>query len=125
MKTLIPILIFSILATSCDRPDKKIKQVNMVYQNKLLETKKHYPFDNWRKSFDDVLTQYTEENCTKTKKVFDDLIDDLIGAGENVSEDTKVEFFKKAILKTNDLNDQVMKKVWKVKFIFFTPQLNG
>lgn len=79
----------------------------MVYQNKLLETKKHYPFDNWRKSFDGGLTQYTEENCTKPKKVFDNLIDDLIEAGENASENDKVELFKKAILKTNQLNDQI------------------
>jgi hypothetical protein len=107
MKILIPILIFFIFVTSCDRPDKKIKQVNMVYQNRLLETKKYYPFDNWRKGFDGGLTQYTEENCTKMKRVFDDLINDLVEAGENISDNAKVELFKKAILKTNQLNDQI------------------
>ena len=79
----------------------------MEYQNKLLSEKKFYPFGNWRKSYDDGLTQYTAENCNKAKKIFDDLIDALVDIGENASEAQKKEVFKAAILKTNQLSEEI------------------
>ena len=79
----------------------------MTYREKLLETKNGYPFHNWRRNFNEGLTQYTEENCSAVKKVFDDLIDGLIQVGENATVESKVEIFKTAIFKTNELNDAI------------------
>jgi hypothetical protein len=81
--------------------------INVNYKNKLLDAKQYYPFNRWRESYGNGLTQYTEINCNKAKKIFDDLISDLIAAGENISEEAKVQLFKKAILKTNILNDEI------------------
>lgn len=78
----------------------------MEYQAKFDEAKKHYPFDNWRESFNDGLEQYTQANCDKAKKIFDDLIVGLVNIGENASEPDKVALFKKAILATNELNQE-------------------
>ncbi len=85
----------------------KTSQTYMDYQNKLLATKEFYPFDRWRANYKDGLTQYTKENCDKTRKVFDDLITSLIEQGENTSEEQKKQLFKTAILKTNQLNDEI------------------
>lgn len=81
--------------------------ISADYQSKLLSTKQFYPFDRWRESYKDGLTQYTKENCDKTRKVFDDLIASLIKSGENASEEQKKELFKTAILKTNQLNEEI------------------
>ena len=72
-----------------------------------MATKEFYPFARWRESFNDGLTQYTKENCNKIQKVFDNLIKALIDAGENASEKQKKELFKIAILKTNQLNNEI------------------
>jgi hypothetical protein len=82
-------------------------QNNNEYQNKLLASKQAYPFDKWRQSFNDGLTQYTEENCIKIKKVFDDLINSLIEIGNNATEEQKKQLFKSAILKKNQLNEEI------------------
>lgn len=99
--------------TSVNKPENQVlkidktSQIYMDYQNKLLETKQFYPFDDWRNSYALGLTQYTEQNCDKMKKIFDDLIISLIDLGENGSENQKKELFKIAILKTNKLNDEI------------------
>lgn len=67
----------------------KAKQINVSYQSKLIATKQFYPFKNWRENYDEGLTQYTEENCNRTKKIFDDLIDSLIHIGEDANENEK------------------------------------
>ena len=85
----------------------KTKQMDSGYQNKLITTKQFYPFKNWRENYDVGLTQYTQENCNKTKKVFDDLIDSLINIGEHANENEKIQQFKKAILSTNKLNEEI------------------
>lgn len=85
----------------------KTVSIDVDYQNKLFATKQFYPFKNWRESYDDGLTQYTEENCNETKKVFDDLINSLVKIGENANEKDKVQLFKNAILRTNELNDEI------------------
>ncbi|HEY6162705.1 MAG TPA: hypothetical protein VI112_15860 [Bacteroidia bacterium] len=78
----------------------------MEYENKLNASKKYYPFDRWRQAFSDGLDQYTQENCDKTKKIFDDLIAGLIDLGQEASEEKKIALFKKAILETNELDEQ-------------------
>lgn len=79
----------------------------MEYHNRLLATKEAYPFSRWRENFDEGLEQYTEENCKKVATVFDNLINSLISLGENASEEQKVQLFKIAILKTNELNNEI------------------
>ncbi|OYU96635.1 MAG: hypothetical protein CFE21_09285 [Bacteroidetes bacterium B1(2017)] len=66
-----------------------------------------YPFNKWRESYTEGLTQYTEENCQKIKQVFDDLITSLIEIGNQASEEQKIQLFKRAILKTNQLNEEI------------------
>ena len=79
----------------------------MAYQDQLLKAKDSYPFTNWRGYYEQGLTQYTEENCNRIKQFFDELIDSLIAIGPAASEGAKMELFKTAILKTNDLNDEI------------------
>ncbi len=79
----------------------------MSYQNKLNACKDAYPFNRWQASFSSGLEQYSTENCDKVKKIFDDLIAALISAGENAAEKDKVELFKKAIVSSNQLNNEI------------------
>lgn len=81
--------------------------VTNEYQNKLLATKQAYPFDKWRAQYNKGLTQYTNENCHKIKKVFDDLISSLIANGSAATEEQKIQLFKIAILKANQLNEEI------------------
>jgi hypothetical protein len=82
-------------------------QIYINYKNKLLASKAFYPFERWRENYNEGLTQYTKENCNKIKKVFDDLITSLVEIGENAGEEQKKQFFKTAILKTNQLNEEI------------------
>lgn len=93
-------------ATKTEKTDST-NQNNNEYQNKLLATKEIYPFDDWREGYNDGLTQYSAKNCNKIKKVFDDLITSLIEIGNNASEEQKIQLFKTAILKTNQLNEEI------------------
>lgn len=77
------------------------------YRKGLMAAKEFYPFDRWRDSYNDGMTQYTKANCNKAQQVFDDLIASLIEAGPNASEAQKKQLFKTAILKTNVLNEQI------------------
>ncbi len=79
----------------------------MSYQERLSTVKENYPFERWRQSYDDGLTQYTQENCDKAKAIFDELINGLVTAGEDSDEATKVALFKKAIEQTNVLNKEI------------------
>ena len=91
--------------TSCQDTIKKTA-IQMTYEEKLLKCKAGYPFTKWRKSFDDGLEQYTEENCNKAKNVFDSLLSSLIKLGENAPQEQKIAFFKKAVLALNTLNEE-------------------
>jgi hypothetical protein len=98
----------NILSCTIKKNDNKIEtKINMEYQNKLNECKNSYPFNRWRESFSHGLEQYTEANCNKVKNIFDNLITELVSAGENIPEKDKVEIFKKAILSSNKLNDEI------------------
>jgi hypothetical protein len=78
----------------------------MTYEEKLFQTKGSYPFERWRESFEFGLEQYTKENCDAMRKIFDDLITDLIAKGEMASEEEKIESFRIAIEATNELNEE-------------------
>ena len=80
---------------------------NMMYAEKLNAAKASYPFKKWRGAFNHGLTQYTQDNCAKAQKIFDDLIDALIAKGENATEGDKVKLFEIAIKRTNALNDKI------------------
>jgi len=87
----------------------------MTYQEQLEATKKYYPFARWRENFfpdkDDPdsegMEQYTQENCDKAQAVLDNLVSNLVGAGQSADESTKVEFFRTAILSLNKLNEEI------------------
>ena len=79
----------------------------IAYRENLNKVKAQYPFKKWRASYSLGLTQYTEANCNKMQKIFDDLIAALIAKGTHASEKEKVELFHVAIEKTNKLDDEV------------------
>jgi hypothetical protein len=54
-----------------------------------------------------VWEQYSEENCMKAYKIFDDLVDGLIQKGQNALEKDKVKLFKKCVLALNDLDEEL------------------
>jgi hypothetical protein len=78
----------------------------MTYAEKLNQTKETYPFTRWREAVEFGLEQYTQENCDRIRKIFDDLIADLIAKGEIASESAKLESFRVAIEATNEMNDE-------------------
>lgn len=78
----------------------------MSYESNLLEAKAKYPFANWREAEANGLEQYTEENCNKAKAIFDDLIAELIGLGEDAREEDKIGKFQVAVEALNALNDE-------------------
>lgn len=78
----------------------------MNYQEKLNATKSSYPFERWHKAYEHGLEQYTQENCDRMQKVFDDLIDDLAAKGGAASEEDKVESFRIAIEATNKVDEE-------------------
>ncbi|MFM2225016.1 MAG: hypothetical protein RJA07_1218 [Bacteroidota bacterium] len=90
---------------NASKPENEL--INIDYQNKLFAVKEFYPFERWRASYNEGLTQYTKANCDKTKKIFDDLIITLIRIGENASEEQKIACFKTAIFQTNQLNNEL------------------
>jgi len=116
-------LLIIFILVSCNSPSKDNTEVsdknadapvlnsskigNMTYKEQLIASKKHYPFENWRESYNNGLKQYTEENCNRTQVVFDTLIAKLIALGQNATEKDKVELFKIAVLSLNKLNDEI------------------
>jgi hypothetical protein len=86
----------------------------MTYTEKLESTKKEYFFKEWiEKSIPDEdedipgMEQYSEENCMRAQKIFDDLIEGLILKGENAPESDKVKLFKICVLALNDLDEEI------------------
>ena len=84
------------------------KNSKASYESKLLATKAFIPFEKQREAYKNGLTQYTKENCAKTQNIFDNLIKSLVDAGERANEKQKMELFKIAILKTNQLNNAIV-----------------
>ncbi len=86
----------------------------MTYADRLSKTKELYPFEKWRQLFfpdeeDDFegMEQYTEENCARAQKIFDDLIDNLMALGEDAAKAEKEQQFQTAIEATNVLSAEV------------------
>ncbi len=120
MQKKILIVIFLVVTLSCSRkkpvdspvslgePETVVIQVDTATFREMLEgTKQYYPFDYWKEMGKNGMEQYTVENCMKTQKVFDILIDGLISLGPNGTEQQKVELFKQAVLSLNQLNSQI------------------
>ena len=95
-----------VIMSSCGEQAGNNKPIDLAYRDSLNKTKDFYPFDNWRKAYSDGLTQYTESKCNAAKKIFDDLISDLVKLGKAAKESDKISLIKKAILKTNALNEK-------------------
>lgn len=80
---------------------------SVTYSEKLIKTKKFYPFVKWRENFFEYkMEQYTEENCNEAKKIFDNLILKLITIGENAKRTEKEKCFEFAIKSLNKLNEK-------------------
>ncbi|MDO6490983.1 MULTISPECIES: hypothetical protein [unclassified Cellulophaga] len=78
---------------------------SLSYADRLLETKKYYPFAMWQTNFTEFnMEQYTEENCSAARHIFNTLIANLITLGENGKEIEKVSFFETAVTELNNLN---------------------
>ncbi|AWG23660.1 hypothetical protein FFWV33_13665 [Flavobacterium faecale] len=78
----------------------------LSYIEALIATKQYYPFEKWReKSSKYGLLQYTEDNCTAAKNIFDTLLEKLIKTGENGEIKKKEKYFEIAVLALNELND--------------------
>ena len=92
--------------SSCGGQTESNNLIGPTYRDSLNKTRAFYPFDYWRKAYNDGLTQYTESNCNQAKKIFDDLISDLVKLGKDAKVADKILLFKKAILKTNALNER-------------------
>jgi hypothetical protein len=73
------------------------------YQERLNETKRHYPFARWATS---GLEQYTDEACASFVAVFDKLIEKLVALGEHVPEKQKISEFQEAVEALNALNNE-------------------
>ena len=101
MLKLITCLSALFLVMSCSSP-----KADSPYAKKLHASKAVYPFEKWKGLYAHGLTQYTEANCNACRQIFDELIEELIDAGENASAATKLSLFKEAILKTNTLNER-------------------
>lgn len=71
------------------------------YAQRLLATKAQYPFPRWGKN---GLEQYTASVLSKFTLIFDNLIAELIAAGENAPENQKLASFRRAVTALNDLN---------------------
>ncbi len=78
----------------------------MKFEEKLEQSKESYPFNKWRKGFDFGMVQYTDENCTKAKTIFDELIVALISLGGGALEKDKVNKFEIAVVALNNLNEE-------------------
>jgi hypothetical protein len=85
----------------------------MTYEEKLEATKVHYPFNRWSESFfpdeNDVggMEQYAPENCDGAADIMNELIADLVSAGENAAESEKMQLFEKAVEAYNDMDDEI------------------
>ena len=79
----------------------------MDYSEKLAEVKKLYPFDLWRRQFEDGLEQYTEENINLAIAIIDNLLANLVDLGESASLNEKIELFRVSVEAMNELNDEL------------------
>jgi hypothetical protein len=83
-----------------------------AYAERLLATKQHYPFDNWRAHYQqESIRQWEPEGVEDTNAVqaiFDHLIAKLIKLEQEAPERKKVKQIIKAIEATNDYAGLIM-----------------
>jgi hypothetical protein len=80
---------------------------DLSYTERLNIAKTYYPFEKWRNNFfEHDMDQYSEENCTTAKNVFDSLITKLIEIGENGNKIEKEKCFEIAVKSLNKLNEK-------------------
>jgi hypothetical protein len=107
MKQLIFLAIsLCIVIPTCNGQTSINNPADPSYRENLNKTKAFYPFESWQNAFNVGLTQYTKSNCNQMRKIFDDLIAELIKIGKDAKEADKLSLFEKAILKINALNDK-------------------
>jgi hypothetical protein len=73
------------------------------YSQRLVAIKVRYPFARWAKS---GLPQYTPRACAAFVTVFDRLIADLSTLGESAPDAKKLDCFRRAVGKLNELNER-------------------
>ncbi|GGE95647.1 hypothetical protein [Pseudoalteromonas gelatinilytica] len=78
----------------------------MRYQTSLESCKLNYPFDYWFSLYQKGMGKYSEENCKRVRKIFDDLILCLQEVGENASEETKLFTFETAVESLNRIREE-------------------
>lgn len=78
----------------------------MTYAEKLNQAKERYPFARWRRAGEGGWELYSKENCDKMQAIFDDLIAALVERGEAATDEEKIELFRRAIERTNDLDGE-------------------
>jgi hypothetical protein len=83
-----------------------------TYSERLLATKQHYPFDNWRAHYQQESIRQWEpdgvEDTNAVQAIFDQLIAKLIKLEEEAPEKKKVKQIIKAIEATNDYAGLIM-----------------
>jgi hypothetical protein len=83
-----------------------------TYDEQLLATKTHYPFDNWRTYYQqEAIRQWEPDGVADTNAVqaiFDQLIAKLVKLGAEASEKKKVNQILKAVEATNQYAGLIM-----------------
>jgi hypothetical protein len=80
----------------------------MSYEEKLIASKQSYPFERWLENgVEFEMDQYTEESCSRAKKIMDDLLGNLIGAGEQATLSERLVLIENAVKSYNVLNQQI------------------
>lgn len=80
----------------------------MSYEKKLIACKESYPFEGWLENgVEFEMDQYTEESCSRAKKIMDELIDDLITTGEQATLSERLLLIENAVKSYNALNKQI------------------
>ncbi len=73
------------------------------YQSKFDAAVSSYPFTRWQQS---GLEQYTPEACAAFAAIFDRLIQSLVHAGEDATEQSKLALLQQAVNELNILNEE-------------------
>jgi hypothetical protein len=73
------------------------------YRSKFDAPISSYPFARWQKS---GLEQYTPEACAAFTAIFDRLVKGLVRAGEDATEQSKLELLHQAVNDLNALNQK-------------------
>ena len=73
------------------------------YRSKFDAPISSYPFAHWQQS---GLEQYTPEACSAFTAIFDRLVENLVRAGEDATEQSKLELLHQTVNELNALNEE-------------------